>query len=387
MGSCFHVIYKLMKYYLIAGEASGDLYGSQLINEIKNLDHDAQFRYWGGDLMKGQGGDLVKHYKDHNFMGFLEVIINLKSILKNIKFCKKDILDNKPDALILIDFPGFNMRIAKFIKSHTRIPVLYFIAPQVWAWKESRVKKIRKYIDKLFVILPFEKKYFNSQGIEVSYNGHPLVEYIERFINENALSKEEFYSRYELDHKKENIILLPGSREQEIEKKLPIMLNACKHREDQFNIIIGGIRHLKSVYYKIGLESNVSIIYNDTYNILNHSRVAFVTSGTATLETAFFNVPQIVCYKSSWISYLIAKMLVKVKYISLVNLILNKETVKELIQSDLSALNLKNNLDNILDQKSHLETILHDYKALKKLCQGNNVPKLTAREMLKTISG
>ena len=165
------------------------------------------------------------------------------------------------------------------------------------------------------------------------------------------------------------------------------MRNACKHREDQFNIIIGGIRHLKSVYYKIDLESNVSIIYNDTYNILNHSRVAFVTSGTATLETAFFNVPQIVCYKSSWISYLIAKILVKVKYISLVNLILNKETVKELIQSDLSVLNLKNNLDNILDQKSHLETILHDYKALKKLCQGNNVPKLTAREMLKTISG
>ena len=386
MGSHFRVIYKLMKYYLIAGEASGDLYGSQLINEIKNLDHDAQFRCWGGDLMKGQGGDLVKHYKDHNFMGFLEVIINLKSILKNIKLCKKDIVDSKPDALILIDFPGFNMRIAKFIKSHTRIPVLYFIAPQVWAWKESRVKKIRKYIDKLFVILPFEKKYFISQGIEVSYNGHPLVEYIERFINENALSKEEFYSRYELDNEKENIILLPGSREQEIEKKLPIMLNACKHREDQFNIIIGGISHLKSVYNKIGLESNVSIIYNDTYNILNHSRVAFVTSGTATLETAFFNVPQIVCYKSSRISYLIAKMLVKVKYISLVNLILNKETVKELIQSDLSVINLKNNLDIILDQKSHLETILHDYKALKNLCHGNNVPKLTAIEMLKTIS-
>ena len=375
-----------MKYYLIAGEASGDLYGSQLIREIKKLDQDAQFRCWGGDLMKGEGGDLVKHYKDHNYMGFLEVIVNLKSILKNIKFCKKDIVDHDPDALVLIDFPGFNMRIAKFIRSQTGIPVFYFIAPQVWAWKENRVKKIKKYIDKLFVILPFEKNYFKNQGIEVSYNGHPLVEHIERFINEKAISKEEFYSKYELDHKKENIILLPGSRVQEIEKKLPVMLNACKGREEQFNIIIGGIHHLKKVYYKIGLESNVSIIYNDTYNILNHSRVAFVTSGTATLETAFFNVPQIVCYKSSWISYQIAKILVKVKYISLVNLILNKETVKELIQSELSVINLKSNLDHILDQQSYLETILRDYKVLKKLCQGKNVPKLTAIEMLKTIS-
>ena len=376
-----------MKYYLIAGEASGDLYGSLLIHEIKNLDPDAQFRCWGGDLMKGQGSDLVKHYKDHNYMGFLEVIINIRSILKNIKFCKKDVVKYDPDALILIDFPGFNMRIAKFIKSHTRIPVFYFIAPQVWAWKENRVKKIKRYIDKLFVILPFEKKYFNNHGIEVSYNGHPLVEHIERFVKEVANSKEEFYSKYELDHKKENILLLPGSRKQEIEKKLPVMLNACKDIEDQFNIVIGGINHLEHIYHEIGLESNVTIIYDDTYNILNNSRVAFVTSGTATLETAFFNVPQIVCYKSSWISYQIAKTLVKVNYISLVNLILNKETVKELIQSDLSVVNLKNNLDYILNKKPYLETILHDYKHLKKLCQGNNVPKLTAKEMLKTIGG
>ena len=375
-----------MKYYLIAGEASGDLYGSQLIHEIKNLDQDAQFRCWGGDLMKGQGSDLVKHYKDHNYMGFLEVIINIKSIIKNIKFCKKDVVKYDPDALVLIDFPGFNMRIAKFIKSHTKIPVFYFIAPQVWAWKENRLKKIKKYIDKLIVILPFEKKYFKNHGIEVIYNGHPLVEHIERFINELAISKEDFYSKYELDHKKENIVLLPGSREQEIEKKLPIMLNACKGKEDQFNIIIGGIHHLENVYHEIILESNVTIIYNNTYNILNHSCVAFVTSGTATLETAFFNVPQIVCYKSSWFSYQIAKMLVKVKYISLVNLILNKETVKELIQNDLNDINLKKNLDQILNKKSYLETILNDYKLLKKLCHGNNVPKLTAKEMLKTIS-
>ena len=291
--------------------------------------------------MKEEGSDLVKHYKDHNYMGFLEVIINIKSIIKNIKFCKKDVVKYDPDALVLIDFPGFNMRIAKFIKSHTKIPVFYFIAPQVWAWKENRLKKIKKYIDKLIVILPFEKKYFKNHGIEVIYNGHPLVEHIERFINELAISKEDFYSKYELDHKKENIVLLPGSREQEIEKKLPIMLNACKGKEDQFNIIIGGIHHLENVYHEIILESNVTIIYNNTYNILNHSCVAFVTSGTATLETAFFNVPQIVCYKSSWFSYQIAKMLVKVKYISLVNLILNKETVKELIQNDLSDINLK----------------------------------------------
>ncbi len=375
-----------MKYYLIAGEASGDLYGSQLINEIKIIDQDAKFKCWGGDLIKGQGCDLVKHYKDHNYMGFLEVIVNLKSIIKNINFCKKDIVDYGPDALILIDFPGFNMRIAKYVRTKTNIPIFYFIAPQVWAWKENRLKKIKKYIDKLFVILPFEKKYFNHHGIEVSYNGHPLVEHIDRFIDEKALSKDEFYTKYNLDPKKENIILLPGSRKQEIEKKLPIMLSACKGREGLFNIIVAGINHLENLYKKIATESNISIIYNDTYNILNHSKVAFVTSGTATLETAFFNVPQVVCYKSSWFSYQIAKRLVKVNFISLVNLILNKESVKELIQSDLNTDNLKVNLSYILDNQSTRTTILNDYKTLKQLCRGKSVSKLTAIEMLKTIS-
>ena len=374
-----------MKYYIIAGEASGDLHGSNLVKEIKKLDTEAKIRGWGGDLLKGEGVNVIKHYKDHNFMGFWEVIINLRTILKNISFCKKDISNYAPDALILIDFPGFNMRIAKYISTFKDIPVLYFIAPQVWAWKESRVKQIKSYIHKLFVILPFEKEFFKKHKIEAHYNGHPLVEHIDNFIKKDSINRNEFYEKHQLNQSKEIITLLPGSRKQEIEKKLPLMLDVCDKYENEYNIVIGGISHFEKIYQKYTLKRNATVIYSDTYNTLKNSNVALVTSGTATLETAFFEVPQIVCYKSSWISYIIAKNLVKVDFISLVNLILKKEAVKELIQNDLNHKTLSIELNKLIHNAEVRTKVISDYKALKNICKGENVSRLTATEMLKTI--
>ena len=372
-----------MKYYIVAGEASGDLHAANILKEIKLHDPDAIFRGWGGDRMIEQGVSLVKHYKEHNYMGFLEVIKHLKTILYNLNLCKNDIKEFNPDGLILIDFPGFNLRIAKHF-SKSSIPVLYYIAPQVWAWKESRVEQIRKNITQLYVILPFEKAFFKNHDIEVNYSGHPLVEHIEDFKKNIAKKKEDFIKSCSNNHKP-IIALLPGSRAQEIAKKLPIMLSASSKYQNDYSIVIAGIKDFQKVYDKlIDGSKNISVIYNDTYNLLNNSHAALVTSGTATLETALFNVPQVVCYKSSWISYSIAKLLVKIKYISLVNLILDKESVKELIQSDLNSINLSKELFNILNRNSR-NKMLKDYQFLKEICGGKGASRLTASEMLKTI--
>jgi len=371
-----------MKYYIIAGEASGDLYGSKLIKEILKIDTNAEIMAWGGDLMKKEGATLVRHYKNHNYMGFLEVILNLKTILKNIKFCKSDIENFKPDALILIDFPGFNMRIAKYFYKSS-FPVMYYIAPQVWAWKENRVEAIKKYVDELYVILPFEKAFFKKHGIQAKYFGHPLLEHVLNFQNKSASKKTDFFEKYNLDKNKNITSLIPGSRRQEIIKKLPIMLkSACSYNND--NIVIAAMNNFKTLYQELTTDYNVKVIYDDTYNLLNNSKVALVTSGTATLETAFFQVPQVVCYKSSWISYLIAKSFIKVKYISLVNLILNKKIVKELIQSDLNIEILSNELCN-LDDMSYSNNIKKQYTDLLEMCSGINVSKNIAISMLKTI--
>ena len=372
-----------MKYYIIAGEASGDLYGSNLVRELKNNDPKAIIRAWGGDLMKAQGLDLVKHYKDHNYMGFLEVVKNLGTILKNISFCKQDIKEFQPDALILIDFPGFNMRIAKYFDQYS-FPVLYYIAPQVWAWKENRVEAIKKYVDRLYVILPFEKEFFKKHGVESNYMGHPLLEHILNFKKNLSVSKKEFIETHSLEVGKPIISLIPGSRKQEIEKKLPVMLKAVSRYYKDFNIVIAGMKNFKDLYGEISFNSKAKVIYNDTYNLLNNSNRALVTSGTATLETAFFNVPQVVVYKTSWVSYLIAKTLVKIKYISLVNLIMNKEVVKELIQNNLSVLNLTNEWIK-LDDSLALNKIQEDYQLLIAECQGDNVSKNIATDMFKTI--
>jgi lipid-A-disaccharide synthase len=372
-----------MKYYIVAGEASGDLHASNIIKQIKLIDPKAEFRGWGGDLMEYEGVKIVKHYKNHNYMGFWEVIKHLKTILKNLSDCKKDIIQFSPDALILIDFAGFNLRIAKYFQS-TSFPVLYYIAPQVWAWKEKRVVDIKKFITKLFVILPFEKSFFKKHDIDVNYVGHPLVDYINDFITTKALDKKMFLSSYS-NNEKPIIALLPGSRRQEILKKLPVMLSAAKKYSENFSIVIGGIKDFKNDYAElINNDENISVVFNDTYNLLNNSYAALVTSGTATLETALFNVPQVVCYKSSWFSYIIAKKLVKIKFISLVNLILDKESVKELIQNDLNFNNLSLELAKITSADQR-KVILQDYKKLREMCGGLDASKLTAKEMLKTI--
>ncbi len=372
-----------MKYYIISGEASGDLHGSNLIKELKQIDKNPLFRCWGGDLMKEQGGEIVKHYKDLSFMGFFEVLMKIRTILNNIKWCKKDIVQYKPDAVILIDYPGFNLRIAEFLKQKN-IPVLYYISPQVWAWKKSRVKKIKRDIDRMFVILPFEKKFYNELGMDVTFVGHPLIDAIDNFKKNKATSLEEFKIKYQLDNRP-IISILPGSRKQELKKNLPIMLNAVKSYKD-FQILIACAPSINDEFYTsiINDYSELTLIKNDTYNLLNQSFAAIVTSGTATLETALFNVPQVVCYKSSWLSYQIAKMLIQVDFISLVNLILKKEAVKELIQSDLNELMLRGEVNKIIDL-SYRNKILEDYSELKKCCGGVGASKITANEMLKTI--
>jgi lipid-A-disaccharide synthase len=373
-----------MKYYIIAGEASGDLYGSNLIKEIKKIDSKATFRAWGGDLMNLEDVKLVRHYKDHNYMGFAEVIWNLRTILKNITFCKEDIKKYNPDALILIDFPGFNMRIAKYFNKSS-FPILYYIAPQVWAWKEKRVELIKKYVDSLYVILPFEKEFFKKHGIETTYHGHPLLEHIINFKKDKSTPKLDFIKTNNLNPKRPIIALIPGSRKQEIIKKLPIMLNAVSSYSKNYNIVIAGMNMHKAIYQSISYNYNVNIVYDNTYNLLNLSSFALVTSGTATLETAFFNVPQVVCYKANWISYSIAKSLVKIKFISLVNLILDYESVKELIQNDLNTIKLKEELRKIINM-SHSNSIKNDYKKLISKCKGEDVSKNIAQSMLKTLN-
>jgi len=347
-----------LKYYIIAGEASGDLHASNMIKSIKNRNPKAEFRFWGGDLMLSQGGTLVKHYKDLAFMGFLEVVQNLGTILRNIKFCKEDIKKYKPDVLILVDYPGFNLRIAKFAKS-LGIKVIYYISPQLWAWKEGRVKIIKKYVDEILVILPFEKDFYKKHNINAKFVGHPLLDAINNLPD---LNKEKFRTENGIPDK-EIIALLPGSRRQEVTKMLEIMLSV-KDFFPEYNFVIAGAPSLEKDFYKKYIQNGIYFVSNKTYDLLRCSKVALVTSGTATLETALLNIPQVVCYKGSRISYEIAKRLIKhIKYICLVNLIMDKEVVTELIQKDLNTKNLKNELYKILSGEKRAN-ILEEYKLL-----------------------
>lgn len=354
-----------MKYYIIAGEASGDLHGSNLINAIKGIDDSAMFRCWGGDKMETAGATLVKHYKDLAFMGFTEVLMNLRTIFQNLRFCKEDITSYNPDALILIDYPGFNLRIAKWA-AEQKIKIIYYISPQVWAWKENRVKMMKKCIDKMLVILPFEKEYYKRKwNWDVEYVGHPLVEEVASF---KAHSKNESLSE------KPIIALLPGSRKQEIIKKLPVMLEVSKSFKE-YQFIVAKAPGVDVSFYDDHLKNhdNVTYVVNKTYSLLNQAIAALVTSGTATLETALFGVPEVVCYKGSFISYQIGRRLVKVKFISLVNLIMDRPIVKELIQNELTSKNLVAELDDLLNNGSKLEILRNDYKLLQeKLSTGEN---------------
>ena len=353
-----------MRYYLIAGEASGDIYGSQLISEIQILDPNSEIRFWGGDLMKSKSNNLVKHYKDTSVMGFFEVLKHIFKILRNIDYCKNDILEFKPDRIIYIDYPGFNLRICKWAKkkgynNH------YYISPQIWAWKESRIKKIKKYIDQMYVILPFEKEFYKKHNHNVQYFGHPLVNIIDQSIK----------SLNQKNKNKPTIAILPGSRKQEIELILDKVLNIINDF-DKYEFIIAGLDHINIKTYQKIIQSkdlDVKIIFNKTYELLKKSDAAIVTSGTATLETALIGTPQLVCYVTNKFNMFIAKLFVKVKFISLVNLILNKETVKEFIQSDVNSKNIKNELNLILSYKK--EKIKKDYKSLRELLYGSDIEK------------
>lgn len=351
---------QFMKYYLIAGEASGDLHGSNLIKEIIARDPAAEIRCWGGDLMQAAGATVVKHYKELAFMGFAEVVKNLGTILQNLKFCKEDITVFSPDVLILIDYPGFNLRIAKWAKP-VGYQIIYYISPQVWAWKENRVKTIKACVDKMLVILPFEKEFYAKWNYPVEYVGHPLVEVIDRYKAEHLQQENKISG-------KKIIALLPGSRMQEITKKLPVMLEQSRFFPD-YEFVVAEAPGIEKEFYQemMSAYTNVSSVRNQTYSLLMRADAACVTSGTATLETALFGVPEIVCYKGSAISYQIAKRLVKVKYISLVNLIMDKLVVKELIQNDLTVENLRVELNELLTNKEKRNRIVADYQALKTL--------------------
>jgi len=353
-----------MKYYIIAGEASGDLHGSNLIKELKKLDATADIRCWGGDMMESAGATLVKHYRDLAFMGFIEVVKNLPTIFQNMKFCKKDILSFNPDVVIFIDYPGFNIPIATFAKNNG-FKTVYYISPQVWAWKEGRVKTLKKVIDKMLVILPFEKDFYKKWDYEVEYVGHPLVEVVEESRRCEVRGAKLTAGQPSTVNRQPTIALLPGSRKQEISKKLPIMLEVCKFFPD-CRFVVAQAPSLGDEYILQFTDqySNVEIVKGKTYDLLMKSDAALVTSGTATLETALFGIPEVVCYKGSPVSYAIAKRVIKVKYISLVNLIMDKPVVTELIQDQLTPDNLKKELESLLYDPKRRERLANDYKEL-----------------------
>lgn len=367
-----------MKYYIIAGEASGDLHGANLIKEIRALDRQADIRAWGGELMQQQGATLVKHYRDLAFMGFVEVLTNLLAILGNFRFCRRDILEFQPNVVILIDYPGFNLRMAKFAHAH-HIKVVYYISPQVWAWKKGRVKTIRKVVDKMMVILPFEKDFYKKSLMEVDFVGHPLLDAIQ-----NTPVHPDFRRINHLDHRP-IVALLPGSRLQEIGNMLSLMLKTAVQFPDIQFVVAAAPSVEPKVYQQMMGAENVKVVYDQTYALLQQASAALVTSGTATLETALFGIPQVVCYKGNRISYAIARRIVDIRFISLVNLIMDKEVVKELIQNDLTVENMITALKEILPDGVKRQEILSDYRLLKEKLGGTGASQRAARIIVNEV--
>ena len=352
-----------MRYYIIAGEASGDLHASNLMKEIKEEDPTAEFRFWGGDLMQAQGGELVKHYRETAFMGFVTVLKNLGKIRANFSLCEKDFLKYKPDVLILVDYPGFNLRMAKFAKKNG-IRVHYYISPKIWAWKEGRVKKIKAYVDRMFTIFPFETEFYKKHNYEVSFGGNPLLDAIENRPNRDE-SFEDFTTKNKLSAKP-IVALLAGSRKQEIERLLPVMLDVVDEFPDYQFVVAAAPSITKEFYSQVVGSRNVKFVYEQTYDLLQQSKAALVTSGTATLETALLRIPQVVCYITSGgkLLYAIGKRLLKVKYISLVNLVMDKLIVKELIQQYCNKESVSEELKLILEEGNHRTNMLNDYQLL-----------------------
>lgn len=369
-----------MKYYIVAGEASGDLHGSNLMKEIFKEDKDANIRFWGGDLMKAVGGELVVHYKDRAIMGFIEVILNIRKALGFIKYCKTDIEEFQPDVVVFIDNSGFNLPVAKWAKSKG-FKTNYYISPQVWASRASRVKAIKRDVDQMFVILPFEKEFYKKYNYDVTFVGHPLIDGI---VDRHQTNEEEFRKAYHLGDK-EIIALLPGSRKQEITKMLNTMLLMVDKFPD-YQFVVAGAPSQTTIFYEEFLKgSNVKFIKNKTYDLLSISYAALVTSGTATLETALFKVPQVVCYKGSWLSYQIAKRIITLDYISLVNLIMDREVVKELIQNDFNEKNLEHELQLLLKVSKRKELFL-DYFELETKLGGKGASKKTAQIIVNSLT-
>lgn len=367
-----------MKYYLIAGEASGDLHGANLMKALKQVDPLPHFRYFGGELMQAQGGQLDKHYSEMAFMGFVEVLANLGKIFKNLKQAKQAILAYQPDVLILIDFPGFNLKIASFAKKKG-IKVFYYISPKVWAWNQKRVLSIKENIDQMFCILPFEVAFYKKWGMDVHYIGNPLLDAIS---GHHAVT--DFRNRHALDDKP-IIALLPGSRRQELERILPAMIDALEGLSNYHFVIAGAPTFDINDYQLFVADRKISVVFDQTYNLLQHAYAAVVTSGTATLETALFGVPQVVVYKGSPLSVAIGRLVIKIKFISLVNLIMNRLVVKELIQEDCNAKTIRTELDSLLNDNGYRQQMLNDYQELSKLMGSAGASEKAAKIMYQNL--
>ena len=365
-----------MKYYLIVGEASGDLHASHLMQSLKNLDADAQFRFFGGDLMMAVGGTCVRHYRDLAYMGFIPVLLHLPTILSNMKMCKNDIVSWQPDCVILVDYPGFNLKIAKYVKSKTNIPVYYYISPKIWAWKEYRIKNIKRDVDELFSILPFEVDFFEGKHhYPIHYVGNPTAAEVRGFLSGHNSS------RFTLHSSQKVIALLAGSRQQEIKDNLPAMLEAVKPFEADYQTILAGAPGIEGEYYQQFIEGRgVQVVYNQTYDLLSKAHAALVTSGTATLETALFRVPQVVCYETLLPTIIgwLRKRVLNVKYISLVNLIADREVVKELVADSFSVKNIRQELTKILDGPART-AMLEGYEEVSRRLGDQSAPDNTAR--------
>ena len=378
-----------MKYYLIVGEASGDLHASNLMKALKERDAQAEFRFFGGDLMREVGGTLVKHYKELAYMGFIPVLLHLRTIFKNMDFCKSDILEWQPDVVILVDYPGFNLKIAEFVKKHSKIPVYYYISPKIWAWKEYRIKNIKRDVDELFSILPFEVDFFKGHEYPIHYVGNPCVDAVDAFQQSYAETFEEFTATNALSQKP-IIALLAGSRKQEIKDNLPDMLEAAKPFVGEYQLVLAGAPSMDLDYYQqyIGAEVPVKIVFGQTYRLLAHAKAALVTSGTATLETALFRVPQVVCYYLAMgkvISFL-RKHILKVKYISLVNLVANREVVRELVADTMTVTNVRAELDALLNQTDYRNNMLQEYDRMIKILGPAGASHQAASKMIGLLS-
>jgi lipid-A-disaccharide synthase len=374
-----------MKYFLIAGEASGDLHAANLMAALKNEDKDAQFRFFGGDLMLEQGGTLLKHYREMAYMGFIPVLMNLRTILRNMQVCKDEIRTFQPDVVILVDYPGFNLKIAKFVKTELQIPVHYYISPKIWAWKEYRINDIKRYIDKMYSILPFEVPFYQKHNYRIDYVGNPSLDEI--YIFKQAQKEKNDFRERNLLSDKPIVALLAGSRKQEIDKNLPLMLEVARSFPD-YQFVIAGAPGIEPHYYQPYLkDNNIRIVFSQTYPLLFNAQAALVTSGTATLETALLNVPQAVCYYQSggFILYSIVEKILKVPYVSLVNLIANRSVVKELLGYKASVRNITNELNLLLNDPEYRIQMLSGYREIEKLLGEPGAPKHAANLIIKEL--